>query len=872
LSSQKVDQVTDDLKTQGASSATMRKMLEDVGVSFRSVSTKFDALSSKVNTALLDEPEAIGHANDIAVPVVNTIGVPGRALCSILHTENHYKKKKADLERSILKAFEYEQMEYRQEIIPEAHAQTFRWIIDGSVDDSDIIWDDYMQWLRGPDCVYWMKGKAASGKSTLMKFLLGESGVEAQLRQWSGDLPLIRANFFFWSLGTRLQKSQMGLLMSLLREILNQRRDIIPEVLPTLWQQLSSMDALTCQSLQMGWCRWSFATLSSAFEAVVRRVTKDAKLVLFIDGLDEFDGDHSNIAETFCHYAKLHNSNIKICVSSRPLMPFEYSFKGCKHLQLQDLTAADIRKYITEKLSGHEHFTTLALLSPDRADGLIEEVAVKSSGVFLWVHLVVKSLLAGLTNYDSMEDLTKRLEALPEELDNLYGAMLRSIHPPFYRKQASQLLQVVYQHQVPMSTLALSFADDEDSDLALRMPPGALTLQQVDARIETISHRVKSRCQGLLEVQTYNSSSNIAAKPDTPFRQDQVQYLHITVRDYLEKPDIWGDLLSWTADSDFDASLACLRSLILRIKTSFCYHGWGFYVWRLLDNAVDFARRAESSTGCAHTSLLNEVDDLASALLPVERSLPWFADEDGDHAQFCQESCTCLRITFPIYAIAKGLTLYVRRKFGHEIKQLNSQSSVLLLDVATGVSFSLRDDRIRFPPGTLFRRGQTSWMGRRGARCNDPRPLPSMIKMLLDLGLDPNESRDGSTAWLNLLKHLEQMRSKTPRLRPVWIDICKLFILYGAELNNSRGYNELQGERPSIGKSVENLFSDVTTASAVDLFRLIDQQSRKTPRKRKRQQSPSKRLTLEQRTTCVEQTPSGQQRRQANRGRKKSRR
>ena len=842
----------------------MRKMLEDVGVSFRSVSTKFDALSSRVRTALPDEPEDIGHATDFAVPVVNTIGVPGRALRSILHTVSHHKN--ADIENSILKAFEYEQMEQRQEIIPEAHARTFRWIIDSSVDDPDIIWDDYMQWLRGPDCMYWMKGKAASGKSTLMKFLLGESGVEAQLQQWSGDLPLIRANFFFWSLGTTLQKSQMGLLMSLLREILDQRRDIIPDVLPTLWQQLSSMDALTCSSTQMGWCRWTFATLSSTFEVVVRRVTKDAKLVLFIDGLDEFDGDHSDIAETFCRYATLHNSNIKICVSSRPFMPFEYSFKGCKHLQLQDLTAADIRTYITDKLSGHKHFTTLALLSPDRADGLIEEVAVKSSGVFLWVHLVVKSLLTGLTNHDSMEDLTKRLAALPEELDNLYGAMLRSIHPPFYRKQASQLLQVVYQHQAPMSALALSFADDEDSDLALRMPPGPLTLEQVDTRIETISHRVKSRCQGLLEVQTYNSSSGTPANTDSPFRWNQVQYLHLTVRDYLERPDIWGDLLSWTADSDFDANLACLRSLILRLKTTFCYYGWGEYVWQLLENAVSFARRAESSTGRAHTSLVDEVDTLAGALLPAERSLPWFTDEAGDHAHFCQESCTCPRITFPIYAIAKGLTLYVRQKFGHEIKALNSQSSVLLLDVATGVSSSIHDDSLKKAwLGYLITRGD-------GTRCEDPRPLPSMIKMLLDLGLDPNESRGGSTAWLNLLKHLEQTRSKKPRLKPVWIDICKLFILYGAELNNSRGDNELQGESPSSGKSVQNLFSDVTTASAVDLLHLIDQQSRRSTRKRKRRQSPSERLTLEQRTTRVEQTPSGQQGRQANRRRKKSRR
>jgi hypothetical protein len=124
---------------------------------------------------------------------------------------------------------------------------------------------------------------------------------------------------------------------------------------------------------------------------------------------------------------------------------------------------------------------------------------------------------AGLTNHDPMDDLARRLEALPPELDALYGAMLRSINPPFYRGQASELLQIVYQHKDPMSCLALSFADDQDSDLALKLPIGPLSLQQVDARIEAISHRMQSRCQGLLEVHKFKAWAEVPANSDTPF-------------------------------------------------------------------------------------------------------------------------------------------------------------------------------------------------------------------------------------------------------------------------------------------------------------------------------------------------------------------
>ena len=47
--------------------------------------------------------------------------------------------------------------------------------------------------------------------------------------------------------------------------------------------------------------------------------------------------------------------------------------------------------------------------------------------MFLWVTLAVNSLLAGLTDGDSIEDLQQRLDALPPDLENLFDKILDSI-------------------------------------------------------------------------------------------------------------------------------------------------------------------------------------------------------------------------------------------------------------------------------------------------------------------------------------------------------------------------------------------------------------------------------------------------------------
>jgi hypothetical protein len=65
-----------------------------------------------------------------------------------------------------------------------------------------------------------------------MRYLYDHERTRELLTTWSGSKPLDIAAYFFWNSGTSEQKSQIGLLRSLLHEILSVHRDLIPDAFP----------------------------------------------------------------------------------------------------------------------------------------------------------------------------------------------------------------------------------------------------------------------------------------------------------------------------------------------------------------------------------------------------------------------------------------------------------------------------------------------------------------------------------------------------------------------------------------------------------------------------------------------------------------
>jgi hypothetical protein len=108
---------------------------------------------------------------------------------------------------AILKCLAYDEMTNRFEDLDEAHPETFEWAFSAPAEDQS--WSDLSYWLRGGDGVYWVNGKAGSGKPTFMKYLLDDrySRLHHFLSDWANGSPFLIATFFFWCNGTKLQKS-----------------------------------------------------------------------------------------------------------------------------------------------------------------------------------------------------------------------------------------------------------------------------------------------------------------------------------------------------------------------------------------------------------------------------------------------------------------------------------------------------------------------------------------------------------------------------------------------------------------------------------------------------------------------------------------
>ena len=98
---------------------------------------------------------------------------------------------------------------------------------DSKVSRNNLRWDNFSGWLETGNTVYWINGKAGSGKSTLMQHIYKHESTVKHLKQWSGGKHLLTAAFFFWNAGGRQQKTTGGLLRSLIYQMLTKCPQLI---------------------------------------------------------------------------------------------------------------------------------------------------------------------------------------------------------------------------------------------------------------------------------------------------------------------------------------------------------------------------------------------------------------------------------------------------------------------------------------------------------------------------------------------------------------------------------------------------------------------------------------------------------------------
>ncbi|KAK3360492.1 hypothetical protein B0T25DRAFT_438242, partial [Lasiosphaeria hispida] len=163
-----------------------------------------------------------------------------------------------------------------------AEAATFDWIFHDPR-ASDRPWSNFHVWLAGSnsDGLYWINGKAGSGKSTLVEHLVRHENAKRALRQWAGGMKLLLSSFF-WYTGSELQKSQTGLFRALLYSCLKKRRELIPLVVPETasFRQEDLRDY------------WTLVRLRGALHRLVSQTVFEIKFAFFIHELDKYAGTY----------------------------------------------------------------------------------------------------------------------------------------------------------------------------------------------------------------------------------------------------------------------------------------------------------------------------------------------------------------------------------------------------------------------------------------------------------------------------------------------------------------------------------------------------------------------------------------------------
>lgn len=432
----------------------------------------------------------------------------------------------------------------------------------------------------------------------------------------------------------------------MLFQILRKRPDLIRYVFEAPWAeyrasiQLSDENAVGSDSKAHEW-KWSIAVLQQAFTRLTSLATSRFKLCFFIDGVDECEGDQEGLSEYFLDISKL--PNLKICLSSRPWLIFEDTFAGCHGLRLQDLTRHDMRLYVHDKLAANRRMVELSKLYPEATRKFIKTAETKANGVFLWVKLVTKSLLDGLRNQDGIDDLQKRLESLPSDLNVLYCLMLGRVED-LYMEQASRIFQIydsASDLNLRMSALELELAVSADVNDGINCGRESMTAEEIGNRSQKMTAHLKSRCEGLLEVHdlldrqwdAFDNDIDLGLSSNNGVKNDEdslvndterlrtkvdlkVSYLHRTVKDFL-KTQYARERFSHRTTADFDPNLAILVSYVLNLKLSICsfYYdvqglSWDERLWNTMGDALLFASNIGAQSQPSRDMLLHYLYNL----------------------------------------------------------------------------------------------------------------------------------------------------------------------------------------------------------------------------------------------------------------------
>jgi hypothetical protein len=433
----------------------------------------------------------------------------------------------------VLDALKFDIIDERFEDVEDAHVNTFDWIFandyDGNDTDSHIrspARNGFIEWLEHGQGMFHVAGKPGSGKSTLMKFLCRHGKTEKHLKAWANNKELALGKFFFWRPGSELQKNLKGLIRGLLYCLLSHCPSLISAAFPVQWETSTHREQVTINTQEI----WK------AFDAIISTSStiKTHKFAFFIDGLDEYEGNHADLIRRLFSWTGV-NSDVKICVSSREWTIFQLSFQSCPKLTLHELTRSDIMTFSQDRLEEAQFKLMLAQINCDTKT-LVKAIVEKSDGVFLWVSLVLRQLEEGLINGDRMKDLQRKIDSLPNDLEKMFQHLFDSIQPMDRRLAYAILAMATHCSRGVTDTrlIRYSFLEDylENPSFAVKAPVQLMPSHEIASRLERVRKQLYGICKGFLELRLAKGADSKEGEQGTMLG-DIVKFTHRSIVEFL---------------------------------------------------------------------------------------------------------------------------------------------------------------------------------------------------------------------------------------------------------------------------------------------------------------------------------------------------